>query len=127
MGQSPVKCANTMEMTEKAKKIINEQMFYDKDLTARLLIACENVYIEKKQEDENKILVVYKDDNYPIPWILDLTKFKHPLGIGPNIRSFKRKDKYCDITTEFNSRSHSNSDYNTLLHYVVGIYGKTHD
>lgn len=111
-----------------AKQALINQPIYPVDLHNKLLKACESIYIStdhiiKEKKEKNQTLVVFKDDTYNFQWVLDLTNFNHPFGIGPNNTSLKnRRAKYLDITDEFNRQSHNCENYIMLLHYVVGLY-----
>src|SRR4051794_12754956 len=96
------------------KELVAKQI-YPTELHDKLLLASKVVYdVAPENFDKTtgkvtgKILVLFKDDNYGFLWVLDLTKFKHPFGLGPSERHLcGRKGKCLDITEEFNRQAHS--------------------
>src|SRR2546426_658209 len=110
------------------KQDISNNPKYPNDLHKKLLGACDKIYdnidmIMQEKKTNNRALVIFRDDIYDLHWVLDLTNFKHPFGLGPSKHYLLiLKGKNLDITNEFNRQSHGSDNYLTLMNNVIGLY-----
>lgn len=96
-------------------------MVYPKEVNECLVKARENVF--KSEEDfllfrreAAKCLVIYQDDLYHVRWILDLSNFNHPSGVGPTKKDLQRS---LEVTEDFNRAGHGNREVEELLSKAV--------
>jgi hypothetical protein len=99
-------------------KIINESK-YNKDIKNILIKASKNTMDYKELNKLKKLrtpVVTYKDPLLNITWIVNLDKFNHPFGIGPDKNRFTSSIKQLyDITEEFNDSPHDSTAFDALL------------
>jgi len=70
------------------------------------------------QKEHKKRLAFYTDEVFNRTWILDLTNFTHPEGVGPSKYEF---NKLRDITDRFNRAMHNNDSLERLLMFSIGV------
>lgn len=69
---------------------------------------------------DNCVLALYRDDLYSRTWVLDLTHFVHPEGVGPTKMDYHRRKRIVDITGMFSTANHNNSAIEQLLLRAIG-------
>jgi hypothetical protein len=99
---------------------------YPKNVEDVLEISSKNTFNNMKtlleyKHEANKILVIFTDDIYNKSWVIELTDWKHPHGIGPTTKSFNKKRLIINITSEFNRQAHMADNFEELLLLSIGV------
>lgn len=100
------------------EKLIEDSKYEKK--TKKVLIEASKKTMEYKEFEKLKKtktpLVIFQDTLLNKKWLIDLTKFVHPFGLGPDTTKFtSTHESNYDITSEFNDSPHDNSAYDVLL------------
>ncbi len=99
---------------------------YPEEIKSILLTALNTKFenTSKLIEHKTKVnldLMTYKDDLLNMIWVIDLSGFVHPHGVGPNKNRFRTtSEKYINITLEFDKGNHENSAVEILLNRAIG-------
>lgn len=115
-------------LMKQIKNILNQKVHYPIDIHNQLLKACSEIYLNKEsiirvKKETGKALMIFRDDIYDLNWLIDLSGFKHLLGVGPSKTNFDTLNlKYLDISEQFNKQYHNNQHYLFLLRRAVGLY-----
>jgi hypothetical protein len=124
-NETNVGMGNASNLEESLKLEKKSEGSYPREVLIVLTNALKNVFdsiddVAAKKIKEKKIYVVLTDDLYEKRWVLDLTNWKHPNGIGPTAKSLGNK-KDMDITYQFNKiTSHGNDELIKLLSLAIG-------
>ena len=111
---------------EELNSKINESL-YPKNIKEILLRAVNFQYsnideILKEKQQSKKCLMIYTDDILDQKWVLDLTGFHHPWGIGPPDSRFHCLSKFkLDVTDELRRGNHGNDEIELLMSKIIGL------
>ena len=80
----------------------------------------DDVIMEKKKNGSR--LMLFQDEVIIIDWVIDLTDFTHPYGLGPSSSILETQSKYLIYLNEgFLRSNHGNKEMEKLLSRSIGV------